>query len=339
MSKRIDKLSSKELQALLYERKRTERQARLQRLKAEGRVVDAAELAEPLPVTPPPLPKSQPPRQGAWRRYTAEPNPSPPTETESQPIQWRWVMNKLLLVVEIGAAVAFIGVVIGMFASMRQLNADAALAQQQAAQQQTTAVPTPTSPPLISLAVLPSGHKPPIDGRPPEQGEAGDIPAHLLPLINAYVPPAVPTPSPQHARTVQIEAIGVNHSVVQGDDWEQLKKGIGHHIGSALPGQTGNMVLSAHNDIYGEIFRHLDELTPGDEIVINTDRNTFQYIVTDIRVVAPTDTWVLEPTEHASLTLISCYPYLVNNKRIVVFGDLIEIEAESEARAQPHQQG
>jgi sortase A len=39
-------------------------------------------------------------------------------------------------------------------------------------------------------------------------------------------------------------------------------------------------------------------------------------------VVEPTDVWVMAPTEHASTTLISCYPYLVDNKRIVVFADL-----------------
>ena len=40
------------------------------------------------------------------------------------------------------------------------------------------------------------------------------------------------------------------------------------------------------------------------------------------QVVEPTDVWVMAPTNHASTTLISCYPYLVNNKRIVIFADL-----------------
>ncbi|NIP28846.1 MAG: sortase, partial [Phycisphaerae bacterium] len=93
-------------------------------------------------------------------------------------------------------------------------------------------------------------------------------------------------------------------------------------IGSSLPGVNGNIVLSAHNDIFGQLFRHLDKLEPGDEIIISTERQTYTYIVRDIQVVEPTDVWVMAPTEHASTTLISCYPYLVNNKRIVVFADL-----------------
>jgi len=40
-------------------------------------------------------------------------------------------------------------------------------------------------------------------------------------------------------------------------------------------------------------------------------------------VVNPTDVWVLEPTEFASATLVSCYPYRVNTKRIAVFADLM----------------
>jgi sortase A len=101
-----------------------------------------------------------------------------------------------------------------------------------------------------------------------------------------------------------------------------LKKGVGQHIGSAMPGREGNLVLAAHNDIYGEIFRHLDQLEPGDEIHISSERQVYTYVVRETEIVEPTETWVMGATDHASVTLISCYPYLVDNKRIVVFADL-----------------
>jgi sortase A len=66
----------------------------------------------------------------------------------------------------------------------------------------------------------------------------------------------------------------------------------------------------------------LDELKPGDEIIISTERQSYTYVVNDVDVVEPTEVSVMASTEHASTTLISCYPYLVNNKRIVVFADL-----------------
>ncbi len=156
-------------------------------------------------------------------------------------------------------------------------------------------------------------------------GEAGEIPEHLLPIIDSYIPPPVPTPGPEQARRIQIPAIDLDKPIVQGDTWEQLKKGVGQHIGSGLPGEQGNIVLSAHNDIYGEIFRHLDQLGPGDEIIISTERQSYSYVIRELQVVDPTDVWVMSTTDHSSTTLISCYPYLVNNKRIVVFADLASL--------------
>lgn len=328
MSKRLDKLSVEELEQALYRKKRALRQQRLQRLQQEGRVVDAADLEPPNP-TPPPVVRVSTAPTGAMRRYTLAP---PPPETENSPtpapsrwaINWQWITNRLLLLVEVGAVLGLLAVLYTMFLSVRELNADAVLAREQAAVQSLAAVPTPTVAPLINVVVLPSGHRPPIAGRPPQPGEAGEIPEHLQPLLAAYVPPAVPTPSPEQPRSISIAAIGVNDPVVQGDDWEQLKKGVGHHIGSAMPGQLGNLVLSAHNDIYGEIFRHLDKLAPGDEVIVSTARQSYTYVVSEIRVVDPTDVWVLEQTPQASLTLISCYPYLVNNKRIVVSAELVD---------------
>jgi sortase A len=112
--------------------------------------------------------------------------------------------------------------------------------------------------------------------------------------------------------------------VVQGDGWEQLKKGVGQHIGSTDPGRPGNLVLSAHNDIFGELFRHLDRLQPGDEIVLTTATREFVYRVTGTEIVEPTDVRVMDPTNRPTVTLVSCYPYLVDTERIVVFAELVD---------------
>ena len=109
---------------------------------------------------------------------------------------------------------------------------------------------------------------------------------------------------------------------MQGDGWEQLKKGVGQNIGSADPGQTGNVVLSAHNDVYGELFRFLDKLQPGDQVVLYTQQRQYTYIVDRTAIVEPTAVEVMAPTENPTVTLISCYPYLVNKQRIVVFARL-----------------
>ncbi|MGB3715470.1 MAG: class D sortase [Candidatus Promineifilaceae bacterium] len=320
----INDLTVEELEQLLYIKRRSKRQNRLRRLKAEGRVVEVEED----------LDRDSPALETGADEYSADvysadvvidfdADAQPEAEDDVEErlaIPWRPFANRFLLVVEIVAVVGLIILAYLIWQTTRELNEEIAEVQQ--AESASLALPTPTATPVIGVVVLPSGHIPPINGRPPEPGEAGEIPEHLLPILDAYVPPPVPTPGPEQARRIQIPAIDLDKPIVQGDNWEELKKGVGQHIGSGLPGEQGNIVLSAHNDIYGEIFRHIDQLAQGDEIVISSDRNSYTYVVRDLQVVEPTDVWVMAPTNHASTTLISCYPYLVNNKRIVIFADL-----------------
>jgi len=84
------------------------------------------------------------------------------------------------------------------------------------------------------------------------------------------------------------------------------------------PGDQGNIVLSAHNDIFGELFRDLDRLKAGDQVILYTNQRAYTYVVSDSKVVEPTQVEVMESTSLPSVTLISCYPYLVDNQRIVV---------------------
>lgn len=126
------------------------------------------------------------------------------------------------------------------------------------------------------------------------------------------------------SRRIHIPSIGVDSYVYQnyGQDW--LKLGVVQFGDFVAPGEPGNLVLAAHNDIYGEIFRDLDRLQAGDAIVIDGDRSTFNYRVRETLIVEPTETWVMLPTSKPTLTLISCYPYLLGTQRIVVFADIVQ---------------
>ena len=145
----------------------------------------------------------------------------------------------------------------------------------------------------------------------------------MRPFVESLPVVGLPTPGPEQARSIHIPALWTSPApVVQGDGWEQLKRGVGQHLGTANPGVSGNLVLSAHNDIFGELFRDLDQLKPGDEIRLSTASRDFVYRVTGTEIVGPTDVEVMESTSRPTVTLISCYPYLVDNKRIVVFAEL-----------------
>jgi sortase A len=93
-------------------------------------------------------------------------------------------------------------------------------------------------------------------------------------------------------------------------------------LGSANPGETGNAVLSAHNDVYGEIFRHLNKLEPGDEVFAAWDGMLYRYVVTQVEIVSPTRVEFMDPTDYPALTMITCYPYLIDTHRVVVVAEL-----------------
>ena len=82
------------------------------------------------------------------------------------------------------------------------------------------------------------------------------------------------------------------------------------------------MVLSGHNDVFGEVFRYLDRLKPGDEITVYTQQRAYTYTVSGWELVKPTQVDVMDPTPNATITLISCYPYLIDTERIIVKGQL-----------------
>ncbi|MGD0879907.1 MAG: class D sortase [Anaerolineales bacterium] len=292
-------LSEQELRRLLLAKRHDARQKRLERFRRSGRAV----------LLSPDLP---PAALEEWR--TQLPVDDVDSESESsgaRPARRRWY-DGILLSVEILAVVGLVGLMLNWFGLLQSLNQEVVIALQQ-----DTLTPTP----LITAIVLPSGHTPPTAPGGAQPNEA-EIPEHLRPLVQSIADLPLPTPGPAQANRIQIQAINVDAPVVQGDSWDQLKKGVGQHVGSADPGQNGNVVLSAHDDVFGEIFRNLDRLQPGDQILVFTEQQEFVYIVTSSQIVAPTEVDVMNPTSTPTLTLISCYPYMVDKSRIVVFAKL-----------------
>lgn len=294
-----EELSLDELRRLLVEKRRGVRRERLEHFRRTGRVVNVA--PDPL------LDDSHP----------SAPVVDTPEETESAPAPVsvnprKKLMDRVLLGVEVLAALGLIGVLVSGLGLLRDLNAEVASALR-------PGTPSPT--PLVMAVVLPSGHTPP-DAQGNTAPNEAEIPEHLRPMVQSLANIPIPTPAPDQTVRIQIPTINVDAPVVQGDGWEQLKKGVAQHIGSADPGQNGNVVLSAHNDVYGEIFRYLDRLSPGDQVILYTQQRQYTYVVDRTILVEPTAVEVMASTGGPTVTLISCYPYLVDKQRIVVFARL-----------------
>jgi sortase A len=235
-----------------------------------------------------------------------------PTSETDKPLRRRRWTDRLLLGVEILAILGLVGVLFNGMGILRTLNEEVASALKQ---------PTLSPTPLITAIVLPSGHTPPTSPGGSQPNDA-EIPEHLRPLVQSLANLPVPTPGSEQAVRIQIPVIDVDAPVVQGDSWDQLKKGVGQHIGSVNPGQTGNVILSGHNDVFGEIFRYLENLKPGDLVLLYTSQRQFVYVVTGSQIVPPTQVDVMNSTIDATLTLITCHPYRVDKNRLVVFAKL-----------------
>ncbi len=291
-----EELSVEELRRLLIEKRRGTRRERLEHFRRTGRVVapELTETASEAPVVDTPEPD-----ESAERRVA----PASPR---------RRAMDGILLGVEILAVVGLVGVLLSGLGMLRDLNREVAAALR-------PATPSPT--PLVMAVVLPSGHTPP-DAQGNTHPNDAEIPEHLRPIMQSLANLPVPTPGIEQAVRIEIPSIKIDAPVVQGDGWEQLKKGVGQHIGSADPGQSGNVVLSAHDDVYGELFRDLDKLRPGDSVMLYTQQRQYVYVVDRTEIVEPTAVEVMASTGAPSVTLISCYPYLVDKQRIVVFARL-----------------
>lgn len=123
---------------------------------------------------------------------------------------------------------------------------------------------------------------------------------------------------------VVIPKIDLDAIVVEGASRKKLSKGPGHVQDTAAPGEPGNAVITAHRDTF---FRHIYELTKGDDILVRRNGQVFKYQVTGKKIVMPDDVGVLKQTADPQLTLITCYPtYYIGPapKRLVVFSRLVE---------------
>ena len=284
----------------MIEKQRAGRHERIERYRETGRVVRLVSDEE----------------ESTWEDLrTSSPAGEKSTDPDSEKKRRKKkVIDGFLLAVEILAVLGLVFVLFNGMGILQQLNREVALALEQ---------PTLTPTPLIKAVVLPGGHTPP-DSPGGSRPNIEEIPSHLRPVVQSYWEIPVPTPGPNHAIRLQIPKIGKDVPVVEGDGPEQLKKGVGHYIYSANPGENGNVVLSAHNDIHGEIFRDLDQLEEGDLVIVFSARQSYTYAVEEVLVVEPSQVEYLESNGEPVVTLISCYPYMVDNKRIIVIANLIE---------------
>jgi sortase A len=124
---------------------------------------------------------------------------------------------------------------------------------------------------------------------------------------------------------ISIPTISLSQVIVDGTDKSQLQLGPGHYLGTAMPGEVGNVAIAGHRTTWGRPFRNLDKLHKGDQIFITTPRAAIMYRVVWIKVVSPSDTGVVAPTTTPSLTLTTCNPPYSAASRLIVRAELAAV--------------
>jgi LPXTG-site transpeptidase (sortase) family protein len=130
--------------------------------------------------------------------------------------------------------------------------------------------------------------------------------------------------------TIAIPALKITVPIYEGTTDAQLKKGVGHFIGSVLPGVRDNSVLAGHRD---SVFSKLGKIRIGDLVTIDSESGIYQYKVARIRIVEADDRTIIVPTTTAILTLSTCYPFhFIGNapKRFIVSAQMLPVEASAQ---------
>ncbi|MFA9381845.1 MAG: class D sortase [Acetanaerobacterium sp.] len=132
---------------------------------------------------------------------------------------------------------------------------------------------------------------------------------------------------PELIGILTIPKIDLTVAVGEGADDDTLKYMVGHIPETATLGQRGNCAISGHRSYsYGQFFNRLDELTQGDSIMVQRDQNTYTYTVTHTFIVEPEETGVLNQTDDAQITLVTCTPVRTATHRLIVKGILTNVE-------------
>ncbi len=105
---------------------------------------------------------------------------------------------------------------------------------------------------------------------------------------------------------IEIPRLGVSVIVMEGASKAILGRAAGHIVGTALPGQPGNIGISAHRDTF---FRPLRNIRQNDTILLTTLDGEYRYRVLSTKVVSPYDVGVLNSSSEQILTLVTCYPF------------------------------
>jgi sortase A len=182
-----------------------------------------------------------------------------------------------------------------------------------------TAAPTTSAPPTTVEATTTEA---------PTTVEATTTMTEATTTTEVVLPVPLPPPAPRAKEpltelgSLEIPKLNINAPLLEGITLNTLNHGPGHWPGTALPGHVGNVVIGGHRTSHSRPFRHIDQLVPGDEVILTTPEGRFVYKVTGTQIVKPNAMWIVDQQPTYTATLFACHPVGSTKERIVVFLEL-----------------
>jgi sortase A len=183
----------------------------------------------------------------------------------------------------------------------------------------------------------PSGSVASLSSVVPASNSASNPNVPPLGLFSADMPPPPPAGDPPTRLvipkiSVDTPVVHVGWHVVEQNgrrysEWDVADNFAGWHRGSAFPGNLGNVVVSGHHNIKGEVFRDVVELEAGDSAFLYVGEQFYPYTVTEKHILrekgmsdevrSQNARWIAKTTDER-LTLVTCWPYTNNTHRVIV---------------------
>lgn len=150
---------------------------------------------------------------------------------------------------------------------------------------------------------------------------------------NGSIPTDLPTGSLAGTGTILRPSFGEQYAVLRceaaemeipvfwGSSAELLERGACQSSASTVLGETGNAVIDAHVNTF---FANLNNIQPGDEIILFTQYGVFTYTARELVTFKNTNKKYVLPTDEDQLTLYTCEAQVLgtSSTRVGVLCDL-----------------
>jgi LPXTG-site transpeptidase (sortase) family protein len=240
-----------------------------------------------------------------------------------------------IMILSLGVSIVFACLFIG-YAIFYRLQVGPGMVVPAAVAGGVNLTPVEALPTLVpTFTPTPSPAVPSLAGETNPLGPPTPIPEPTLPVPTTLVRIAADSPPtrlviPKLTLDIPVLPVGVK-TIREGGKakvvWADVPNAGGFHQTSSYPGQPGNTVINGHRDILGAVFRNLDRLATGDEIILYVGDVAYPYYVTETLVVPETFASSKQRVENLRLigympeerlTLVTCTPIGLATHRLLV---------------------